>query len=96
MYYKDNKLVAFKDIPETAVILDKDFEVPEETVDQPVQESATVEPEALPVDTTCIACGKDGEHQRFINLTTVYLCREHYEGLTTGEVVQAMREKQEA
>lgn len=40
----------------------------------------------------CIFCNEMTKTSRFINMQTIYLCDEHYHSMTTGQVVQQLRE----
>lgn len=98
MYFKNNKLISVKDIPEGELVMDKDLEGTG-TVDYREVRPDTVEVvEAPPIPQSdsrdCFICGQTGTTERFIFPRTVYMCQEHYNSLTFGEVVQALREKE--
>ena len=96
MYYKDNRLISKNDIPEDASVMDMDFVMPAETIDASHSDNAVLEVEATSepevTKKVCAICGNDPEYQKFVNGTIHFLCADHYLNLTTGEIVQAIRE----
>ncbi len=45
---------------------------------------------------TCVFCGEPGTRRKFVFLQTVFLCEEHWNNKTTGEVGQRIKELQHA
>lgn len=100
LHFLNGKLVSQNSIPEDAVVQDLDYElgslevreveIEPETVDQDITNNGTFEEEP---DKVCVACGARSEFQRFVNLQHVELCKDHYDTLTLGEIVQVLREK---
>ncbi len=80
------KMISVKNIPEN--ILNKMI----------IGESISDEPEKTPVsqERKCIFCGIHATDTRLINLQTVALCEGHYLNKTVGEIVQQLRENNNA
>lgn len=56
-------------------------------------ESSSVQ-QVQPDDRRCIFCGQPGTKRKFVFLQMVFLCDEHYNNKTTGEVGQRIKELQ--
>lgn len=100
LYFLNGKLVSQNSIPEDAAVQDLDYEVKDLELPVVEIETETVDPDISTNDTFnqepsagCVACGARSEFQRFVNLRNVDLCKEHYDTLTLGEIVQVLREK---
>lgn len=102
MYFKDKKLISQKNAP--GQLLESDqfnvtIDIPEDgdTSQQPeqTQEQVAEEDEADErPERKCVFCGQQGTQEKFVNLQTVYLCKEDYDNHTTGEIVAKLRENQ--
>lgn len=84
VFHHGSKIVKQADVPAHILeILERDGEYNEEHY-------------ALNPPKICMICGEFGKYTRFINLKTVVLCAEHYNNLTVGKVVEALRNKEHA
>lgn len=101
MWFIAGKMVSAQQIPED-VIRDLQstgtVEVPEDE-DAPAesqQQSPEEKPrqKAQPAKRLCLVCGEPGTHSKYVSGITVYLCDEHYAGMTTGEIFSLAREKE--
>lgn len=96
LYFKGHKLISKTEIPDGAVVTDRDFDV--ERVDQSPPQSAKVQAapteETAPQSRDCVVCGEPGTRIRSVNNNMIRLCDDHYERMTVGEIVQVLREKQ--
>lgn len=85
MYYKENKLISVREIPQ--VVLNNMVEgVPYDYVIEGPQV----------VDKHCIFCEMYSNLQRLINGRIVVVCEEHYYSKNIGQTAQRMRELQNA
>lgn len=101
MYFIDGKMKSVKDLPKG---LDKRLENGVELeIGAPTEETLVITPAAelqlkqsqAPIDTSvCVVCGEPATTKRYLMERNVGMCKEHRDTLTTGKVVQAMREKQ--
>jgi len=91
LFFKDGKLVSKDTIPEDAII--KTFENPLPVAEIKQVEEIPVTIQDVIKSTKCIASdGNEGEFVKFINGQFINLCRDHYTNVTTGELVQLIRE----
>lgn len=97
MYFKDDEMVGPESLPQEVlhsdvwgddIVVDSNTDA---TADEDEQAVPPVEPEPV-IDKTCIFCGNPGKYQKFIHLTTVYLCEDDYKSKTTGTIGAKVRE----
>jgi hypothetical protein len=93
LYFKDNKLISKNDIPEGTAVLDRDFDLDVERVERKPQND-TIKVESEPESRDCVVCGEKGTRVRFVNAKIIRLCEDHYNGMTIGEIAQALRDKE--
>ena len=80
-YMKDNRFVKKLDIP-ADILIKLDVGMQELTTeDNPLTEKV------------CAVCGQWGKMSKFLNGNAIVLCEDHYYSLTTGQVVQKIRER---
>lgn len=80
MFYRGNKLISRTEY---------------ESNTEEAQVATLVEdaPEVAELEKTnsCIFCNRNGEFQRYASGTVVYMCEEHYNLKTLGEIVEQIR-----
>lgn len=98
MWFVDGDMKSGQEIPEDVIRLLQapgEMEVDNEAENIPSRAEATAAPaKAVPAERECIVDGNPGTHSKYAQGITVYLCDEHYGNLTTGQIVQLMREKE--
>lgn len=85
MYYKENKLISVREIPQ--VVLNN---MVEGTPYEYVIEGPQV------IDKNCIFCGMYSNLQRLVSGKIVSICEEHYYSKNMGQTAQRMKELQNA
>lgn len=91
MFFVDGKMTAEKEIPESVLgQLEGDMEL---EIQAPTAASPDETTDQIPrSERKCFIDGKPGVFKKWLQLHEVYLCEEHKASLTTGEIVQKMRE----
>lgn len=83
MYYRDNRLISVRDIPQV-VLSQLQPGIPFDYKVEPPQE--------IPKD--CLFCGAPAKLTRIVNGYVVVLCHDHFYSETIGRIAQKLREKE--